>query len=139
MGDMMAQIEVFPVWLQWWLRWMQVVLILLPLVFIRYREAQLLIVAQVLNFIVGYAVFQWEGQQVTKLFGLGHVFWAVAYIVILLRWRRGAIDISGRPFYAAWLVVAMATLTVSLPLDAYDLYQYANGLRMPMSDYYARP
>ena len=73
-GDVMAQAEAFPQWLQWWLRWMQIMLILLPIFFIRYREAQILLWAQVMNFAVGAGVVLWEGGQVTKLFGLGHVF-----------------------------------------------------------------
>ncbi len=136
-GDVMAQVEAFPQWLQWWLRWMQVMLILLPLLFIRYREAQYILIAQVLNFAVGTAVVIWEGGQVTKLFGLGHVFWGVAFVLILMRWRAGVIDFTGRPLYRAWLTAAMITLSISLPFDAYDLFQYANGLRMPMTEYYA--
>lgn len=139
LGEMMAQFEVFPLWVQWWLRWMQLVLIVLPVFFIRRREAQILLVAQVLNFVVGYGVVVWEGGHVTKLFGLGHVFWAVAFVLIGWRWAQGRIDLAGRPLYRAWLAIAMVTLAISLPLDAYDLVQYANGLRMPMSEYYAQP
>ncbi len=136
-GDIIGQIEAFPVWLQWWLRWMQVLLILVPFFFIRRREAQILLVAQVLNFGVGFLVLQWDGGYVTKLFGLGHVFWAIAYVWIAWRWRDGLIDWEGRPLYRAWIVAAMITLTISLPLDAYDLVQYANGMRTPMVEYYS--
>ena len=134
--DMNAQIAQFPLWLQWWLTWMQTVLILLPFVFIKRREAQVLIVAQILNFAVGGWVYVVEGYQVTKLFGLGHVFWTVAYGYFLRRLWTGQADIQARPFYRAWLYTAMVTLTISLPVDAYDLAKYAGGMRAPMVEYY---
>jgi hypothetical protein len=133
---MNEQIAQFPIWLQHWLTWMQIVLIVLPFLFIKHREAQVLIAAQVLNFAVGGVVYAMEENQITKLFGLGHIFWAGAYGYFLYRiWTRKA-DIQSRPYFRAWLYTAIITLTISLPFDAYDLAKYAGGMRQPMVEYY---
>ncbi|MEQ9520722.1 MAG: hypothetical protein RLN89_14930 [Parvibaculum sp.] len=134
--DLNAQIGQFPHWLQYWLTWMQTTLILVPFFFWKYHEARIWILAQLLNFLLGGMVYAAEGLQITKLFGLGHIFWAAAYVYILLRLLKRQIDLTGKPFYRAWLYIALATLTISLPLDAYDLAQYALGTRQPMVEYY---
>jgi len=136
---MNEQISQFPAWLQYWLTWMQTILIVLPFVFIKRREAQILIVAQVLNFAVGGIVYTAEGNQITKLFGLGHLFWAGAYIYFLYRLWAQKVDLQSRPYYRAWFYTATLTLTISLPLDAYDLTKYAGGMRQPMVEYYQTP
>ena len=136
---MNEQIALFPLWLQYWLTWMQTILIVLPFIFIKRREAQVLIVAQVLNFIVGGIVYAAEGNQITKLFGLGHIFWAGAYAYFLFRLWTQTADLQSRPYYRAWVYTATITLTISLPLDAYDLAKYASGLRQPMVEYYQTP
>lgn len=136
-NDLNAQIAQFPEWLQWWLRWMQMVLIVLPFFFIKRIEAQILLIAQVLNFAVGGLVLYFSDNMVTKLFGLGHVFWAVVFGYWLLWLWRGQIDFNGRPWFRAWFFTALATLAISLPFDAYDLLIYAIGYREPVIAYYA--
>jgi len=130
------QIAQFPMWLQWWLTWMQVTLIAIPFIFIKRREAQVLLIAQVGNFAVAFVVLYLQENKVTGLFGLGHIFWAVAYAFMLHRLWTGEADIQSRPFYRTWLYAAVATLTISLPLDAYDLAKYAGGVREPRVEYY---
>ncbi len=137
-NEMNAQIAQFPVWLQWWLTWMQTLLILLPFVFIKRREAQVLIVAQVLNFSVGFYIYTLQGNMITKLFGLGHIFWAVAFGYFLYRIYTGKAETDGRPYFRVWLYVATVTLATSLIFDVYDTIQYIGGTREPMVEYYAR-
>jgi len=137
-NEMNAQIAQFPIWLQWWLTWMQTLLILLPFLFIKRPEAQALIAAQVLNFALGFYVYVAQGYMITKLFGLGHIFWAVAFVYIVHRIFTGKAETEGRPYFRTWLYVASLTLAISLVFDTYDLIQYAGGMHDPMVEYYAR-
>jgi hypothetical protein len=136
--EMNAQIAQFPQWLQWWLTWMQTLLILLPFFFIKRREAQVLITAQVLNFALGFYVYTAQGNMITKLFGLGHVFWAVAFVYFVHRIFTSKAETDRRPYFRAWLYTATVTLAISLVFDTYDLIQYIGGTRKPMVEYYAQ-
>ncbi len=140
MAELNEQIAQFPIWIQRWLLWMQTMLIVCPVLFFKFREAQAIIVAQILNFAVGAVVVVLQNYQVTKLFGLGHIFWAVAFVYILMRWKQGEVKLGGPGIYnlaySLWLPVAMLTLAISLVFDSYDLAMYAGGLRMPMVEYY---
>ncbi len=137
-NEMNAQIAQFPQWLQWWLTWMQTLLILLPVVFITRREAQVLVAAQVLNFSLGFYVYTAQGNMITKLFGLGHVFWAFAFAYFIHRIFTGKSETEGRPYFRAWLYTATVTLAISLVFDTYDFVQYMGGNREPMVEYYAK-
>lgn len=137
-NEMNAQIAQFPQWLQWWLTWMQTLLILLPFLFIKRREAQVLIAAQVLNFALGLYIYTAQGNLITKLFGLGHIFWAVAFAYFVHRIFTGKAETDGRPYFRTWLYAATATLAISLVFDTYDLIQYMTGTREPMVEYYAQ-
>ncbi len=136
--EMNAQIAQFPEWLQWWLTWMQTVLILLPCLFILRREAQVLLAAQVLNFAIGFYVYAAQGYVITKLFGLGHIFWAGAFVYFVHRISTGKAETDGRPYFRAWLYTATATLAISLVFDTYDIILYLGGTREPMVEYYAQ-
>ncbi|AWZ02103.1 hypothetical protein RHODOSMS8_02587 [Rhodobiaceae bacterium] len=137
-NEMNAQIAQFPQWLQWWLTWMQTLLILLPFFFIKRREAQVLIAAQVLNFALGFYIYTAQGNMITKLFGLGHVFWAFAFAYFVYRIFTSKAETDGRPYFRAWLYTATVTLAISLVFDTYDLIQYIGGTREPMVEYYAQ-
>lgn len=137
-GEIFSQIELLPLPLRLWLNWMQFTLILAPLIFFKTREAQIILAMQLLNFSVGITIFLLQDGWITKLFGLGHVFWFVAYLWLGLRWFRNQISRNGQPFFRTWFYAAMLTLTISLPLDAYDLVLYFNGMTMPLVEYYAK-
>jgi len=137
-NEMNAQIAQFLQWLQWWLTWMRTLLILLPFFFITRREAQVLIAAQVLNFALGFYIYTAQGNMITKLFGLGHVFWAFAFAYFVYRIFTSKAETDGRPYFRAWLYAATVTLAISLVFDTYDLIQYIGGTREPMVEYYAQ-
>jgi hypothetical protein len=98
------------------------------------------VIALLLNFAAGAIVVILQDYQVTKLFGLGHVFWAFAFVCILQRWQKGNVQFSKVGLYAmaykGWLPLAILTLTTTLVFDSYDLVMYATGMRMTMVEYY---
>lgn len=107
-----------------WLTWMQVVLFLLPLLFIKFVPVRYLLLAQLLNTLVAYMVFVAEGHQVTRLFGVGHFFWLVPLWLL-------ARDIRSRKFwlYRCYATIAVVTISISLIFDVRDTALWVMGER----------
>lgn len=135
MGDafslMMEAGNYFPAHIQPWLIWMQILLLALPWLFIVRRGAQALILAQVLNFAVAFAVFMLSGNEVNRLFGLGHIFWIAPMIVMATEARLPAGGTGLRGAYAAsyrvYAALAALTILISLVFDIRDVLLYLGG------------
>ncbi len=107
-----------------WLTWMQIVLILLPFLFIYYRAARMMILAQIVNFIIATVVFMAEGNQVTRLFGLGHIAWAYPMILFY----RDIRSEFWKP-YRVYAAIAAVTIAISLVMDVRDTALWIGGDR----------
>ena len=107
-----------------WLTWMQIVLIAIPFIFIYYRAARMMILAQFVNFLIATIVFMAEGNQVTRLFGLGHIAWV--YPMIL--YYRDIRSDYWKP-YRVYAAIAAATIAISLVLDVRDVALWLGGDR----------
>ncbi len=107
-----------------WISWMQIVLFIGPVLFIRYKAARWLLLAQVLNTLVAYGVFVAEKNQVTKLFGLGHFLWILPMVLL-------AKDIRSKQFigYRIFAAIAVLTISISLVFDIRDVMQWLLGDR----------
>lgn len=112
-----------------WLIWMQMLLIVAPLLFIKFTGARLMLLAQLLNFTVAYAVFVWEGDQVTKLFGVGHVFWLIPLWYFLRDIRAPHLTGIWGTTYRGYALLAAITITISLLFDIRDTAQWIMGDR----------
>ncbi len=122
---MMAAGDSLPAHVKPWTMWMQIVLFLGPILFLRYRSAQLLIGAQILNTAVAFAVFVWEGHEVTRLFGLGHFLWLVPAAFFVRDLRQG----EASKLYLGFAAVALATISISLLFDTRDTVLWLLGDR----------
>lgn len=107
-----------------WATWMQIALMALPLLFIWYHAARMLILAQLVNFAVAFAVFVAEGDQVTRLFGLGHAAWAVPMVLF----ARDLYTDKWAP-YRIYAGVAALTIAISLAFDVRDVALWIGGDR----------
>ena len=96
-----------------WLTWMQIVLFAMPILFIKHKPARILIIAQLLNTLVAYLVFVLEGDQVTKLFGLGHFFW-----ILPLWYLARDVKSEKSKVYRYYAGVATITIIISLTVIA---------------------
>ncbi len=107
-----------------WLYWLQLVLFLGPVLFLKYVPARYLFVAQIFNSITAYVVFVVEGNTVSKLFGVGHFFWLVPLWFL-------ANDIRSDKWvvYRGFALVATITMVVSLVLDVRDTALWISGDR----------
>lgn len=124
LGDLQASQEAYisalPLWVQWWMNWMGVVLFLGSLIFAFVGvEARWLLLAMFLTipatFLVGYAV-GWN-----NLWGITHlVLWTPVAIYMARRFSQ----IEVKSVYGVWYVLALATLWISLIFDVKDVGQY---------------
>lgn len=107
-----------------WAQWMQLTLFLLPVAFLKYWPPRILLLTQVANMVTAVGVFAWEGNQVTRLFGVGHVFWLIPLYLLARDWSR-----QKSRLYRGFIAVAVATMTVSLIFDARDAALWLMGDR----------
>lgn len=107
-----------------WVTWMQIVLIGLPFLFIYYRAARMMILAQIINFVIATIVFMAEGNQVTRLFGLGHIAW----VYPMWLYTRDIRSEHWKP-YRAYAAIAAVTIAISLVMDARDTALWLSGDR----------
>ena len=114
-----------PEHLQPWLLWMQLSLFAAPLFFIKYVAPRYLILAQVINTLVAYAVFVGEGHQVTKLFGIGHFVW----LWPLWLFVRDVRNRYGSTVYRTYAWIVILTISVSLVFDIRDTSLWIMGDR----------
>ena len=108
-----------------WITWMQVVLFLLPFLFIKYLAPRYLILAQLLNTLTAYLVFVGEGHQVTKLFGIGHFFWILPLWLLARDARNAELSL----LYRGYAGIAVLTMSISLVFDTKDTAQWMLGDR----------
>ncbi|WOF74776.1 hypothetical protein QMT40_002435 [Parvibaculaceae bacterium PLY_AMNH_Bact1] len=124
LGDLQASqdayISALPLWVQWWMNWMGIVLFLGSLIFAFFGvEARWLLLAMFLTipatFLIGYAV-GWN-----NLWGITHlVLWTPVAIYMARRFSQ----IEVKSVYGVWYVLALATLWISLIFDVKDVGQY---------------
>ena len=124
LGDLQASqdayISALPLWVQWWMNWMGIVLFLGSLVFAFVGvEARWLLLAMFLTipatFLIGYAV-GWN-----NLWGITHlILWTPVAIYMARRFSQ----IEVKSIYGIWYVLALATLWISLIFDVKDVGQY---------------
>lgn len=124
LGDLQASqdayISALPLWVQWWMNWMGIVLFLGSLIFAFFGvEARWLLLAMFLTipatFLIGYAV-GWN-----NLWGITHlILWTPVAIYMARRFSQ----IEVKSIYGIWYVLALATLWISLIFDVKDVGQY---------------
>jgi len=113
-----------PPHVQPWAQWMQFCLFLLPLAFLKFWPPRIVLLSQVINIVVAYIVFIVEGDQVTKLFGLGHLIWAWPLVLLVRDWKQ-----QESRYYRGFILVASATILISLVFDVRDIVQWGLGDR----------
>ncbi len=121
-----------PLWLQIWVYWMAGInLAAIPLLLIGRSTRKDAVVVAILNLgsalLAGY-IFDQHGW--IRLLGLGHlIFWTPLAIYLWRRLARGPVP---QP-YRAIMLALLATLLVSLPIDAVDAIRYLLGERAPIA------
>ncbi|NKB27543.1 MAG: hypothetical protein GKR99_08300 [Rhodobacteraceae bacterium] len=122
-----------PQWLTWWLNWLLVGTLALPLVLVIWRPTRLAGILTVLaTGLSGFGVVaMYERLGYVKLIGLPHIIlWTplVIWLIVVLRGR----DMSVWP--RRILSVVILTILISLAFDYADVFRYFLGERAPLID-----
>ena len=114
---LMQELSNQPAPLSYWLNWMGLMNLLVPIVFIRRFEARAIIGTVLLNSV--FMSFLYDQMGYGKHLGLAHVvFWTP-----LVLWLAARFDIirSGGGIFPIYIVVLVATNTISLVIDYFDV------------------
>jgi hypothetical protein len=117
-----------PAWIGYWLNWLMIGAIILPLALFIWRQTRIAAAAALAAGVAGAIGTGWIYDQMgyVKLLGLPHiVFWTPLAIYMTALLRR-----SPLPDPARWvLIVVLVTILVSLAFDYTDVVRYLLGNR----------
>lgn len=119
-----------PLWVRLWLNWLLFGALALPLALFIWRQSRVSAFFILLaNIPAGFGTgWLYEHMGYVKLLGLAHIiFWTPIAFYLFLRLRR--VDLPKLP---QWIImVALATIVVSLAFDYTDALRYWMGERTP--------
>jgi len=125
--EFMNKIMGEPLWLQTWVFWMMIINTA-SIIFIKHRGAQVALGCWIGNMIFMSLLFEQVGY--VRLLGLPHVvFWTPLVIYLVMTWRQH----RGKGLFSAYIMVLIATNTISLVIDYIDVIRYLLGEREPMA------
>jgi hypothetical protein len=115
-----AELSAQPAPLSYWLNWMGFVNLLLPLAFVwRHWEARVVIAAFLLNAL--FMALLYEQMGYGKHLGLAHVvFWTPLVLWLVTRFEATQ---ARSALFASYVLVLVATNTISLGIDYADVFQ----------------
>jgi hypothetical protein len=116
---LMAELSAQPAPLSYWLNWMGFVNLLLPLLFVwRHWEARVVPVVFLLN--AAFMALLYEQMGYGKHLGLAHVvFWTPLVLWLVARYEA---ILARSVLFAAYVLVLIATNTISLGIDYADVF-----------------
>lgn len=121
-----------PGWLQYWLVWLMIGSIALPVALLFWRTTRIAGVAALLTGIAGELGIFWlfDRMGYVKLLGLPHIIlWTPLAIYLVLLLRRDDL-----PTWPRWITMAvLATVVISLAFDYLDALRYLMGERTPFT------
>jgi hypothetical protein len=121
-----------PGWLQYWLIWLMIGSIVLPVALLFWRKTRIAGLAALLTGIAGELGIFWLFDRFgyIKLLGLPHlVLWTPLAIYLVLLLRRADL-----PKWPRWItIVVLATIVISLAFDYLDALRYLMGERTPFT------
>jgi surface polysaccharide O-acyltransferase-like enzyme len=125
-AELDAQVAALPVLLQWWFNWMTLVIVLMPLLFIRRPQARVALVCAVALVAVAIPLSRIVG--ISHFLSLPHlVLWTPLVFYFSGQLRRGHISVKS-PF-GIWCLLLVATCIISLVFDARDFTRWLMGER----------
>ncbi len=124
MQNFMAQLTQMPLWIQIWVGWLTIINSF-SIVFIFTRaETRWALVAWIVAASSVTAIFALQGQEMTRLSGLGHIIGWTPLLVYLWR-RRGEIYLTH--LSGIYLHLLFLTNFISLTMDYTDLVRFFLG------------
>jgi hypothetical protein len=121
-----------PSWLQYWLIWLTMGSLALPVVLLFWRKTRIAGLAAIVTGVAGEFGIFWLFDRLgyVKLLGLPHIImWTPLAIYLGLLLRRADI-----PKWPRWItMIVLATLVISLAFDYADTLRYLMGERTPFT------
>lgn len=111
-----------------WRLWLGILItanMLMPILFIQTREAQVVLVSIMVAMIIMTVIFKAKG--FVRLLGLGHLPW-----IPMIPWlwtRLGQTSIDG--LFEYWLIAVITLNSVTVIIDMVDVVRYVKGERTP--------
>jgi len=113
--------------MQWfWRIWVALLMVMnavMPLFYVEYFEAQLVLAVFILAAVTQMFIFQRLG--FVRLLGLGHIYWLPMLAWLLLHYDWAKMDAG----LAQWLLLLMLVNSISLLIDSVDVLRYWRGER----------
>lgn len=125
MNEMNAQMAVLPGWVQMWMNWM-LFIFLASIIFVwKQKGARWALLSFIISMPVGMLVFYLSNT--VHLLGIVHLLlWTPLLVYMLLK----EIKLDGFKFqspYGLWVILLIATITISLLFDIRDIVLVAMG------------
>jgi len=111
-----------------WRIWVAMLLLanaVVPLFYVEYFEAQLVLFVFMLAVATQMFIFQRLG--FVRLLGLGHIYWFPMLVWLLLQNDLAKVDVG----LAEWVLLLIVVNSISLLVDSVDVFRYWRGERSP--------
>ena len=119
-----------PLWVQYWMNWLLFAAFILPLALLIWRQSRIAGIATIVASMAAAGGIMWLYGKMgyVKLLGLPHiVLWTPLAIYLVMQIRRTDMP----PWPQRIILVALATILISLVFDYVDVLRYVLGERQP--------
>ncbi len=126
-----ADAQLLPMWVQHWMNFIGIVLILSTLAFLFRKDTRMLGVYQLVSIVFTAVTIMWMHSQMgmVRLLGISHIIVWTPLVIYL--WQRVRNNPPG-PVYRVIMWVTLLTLVATLAFDYYDVFRYIMGERAPI-------
>ena len=125
MIDFMKTMLIMPIQWQIWLGALVTTNIVAPFFFAHTLEAQVIWVMGVVGLLVMSYIFSKKG--FVRLMGIGHIGWLPMVFWLATRLEHAPADSA----FGYWLMAVIVLDSLSLVIDAFDVFRYVKGERTP--------
>ena len=125
MMQFMKTMMIMPIHWQVWLGVLVTVNIVVPFFFIHTLEAQVIVATAIAGLMIMSAIFSAKG--FVRLIGIGHIGWLPLVLWLWSRLDHAPAD----SILGYWLVAVFVLNSLSLLIDAVDVFRYIKGERVP--------
>ena len=125
MMNFMKTMMIMPMHWQAWLGVLVMTNIVIPFFFIHTLEAQVVLVTGIVGLLVMSGIFSMKG--FVRLMGIGHIEWLPMVIWLATRLEEAPADST----LGYWLMAVIVLDSLSLFIDAVDVFRYVKGERQP--------
>ena len=125
MMDLMKTMLLLPKPWQLWLGTLIALNMLMPILFIQTREAQVVLFSMMVGMTIMTVIFKAKG--FVRLLGLGHLPW-----IPMIPWLWTRLDqtpIDG--VFGYWIIAIITLNSIAVVIDAVDVWRYVKGERTP--------